>query len=120
MHIKNTEATSPFTSAHGEIVREYMGNAAGGTQKHSLAHITLPQGKASLKHYHPVAEESYFILSGTGRVALGEETTPVKAGDAVAIPANVIHQIFNDGEEDLSFLAVCVPAWTPDCSVFVD
>ncbi len=120
MHIKNTEEAAPFTSAHGEIVREYMGSAAGGSQKHSLAHITLPPGKASLKHYHPVAEESYFILSGTGRVVLDDQSTPVKTGDAVAIPVNVVHQIFNDGEEDLTFLAVCVPAWTPDCSVIVD
>ena len=119
MHIKNTSQLKPFESAHGEVVYEYMGNAAGGTSQHSLAQILLPPGKSALKHYHPVAEESYYILSGEGRVVLDGKEKIVSAGDAVAIPVNVVHQIFNDSAENLVFLAVCAPPWTPDCSVFV-
>jgi mannose-6-phosphate isomerase-like protein (cupin superfamily) len=44
----------------------------------------------------------------------------LEAGDTVAIPPNVVHQILNDSKADLTFLAVCAPPWTPDCSVFVD
>lgn len=120
MHIRNTDTTTPFQSSHGEIVREYMGLAAGGTQQHSLAHIILPPGTASLKHYHPAVEESYFILSGQGHMVIDGESRPVNPGDAVAVPVNVIHQIFNDSPADLMFLAVCAPPWTPDCSVFLD
>ncbi len=120
MHILNTDAVTPFHSPHGEVVREYMGLAAGGTQQHSLAHITLPPGTASMKHYHPVVEESYFILSGQGHMVLDGETQSVRPGDAIAIPQNAVHQIFNDAAEDLTFLAVCAPPWTPDCSVFID
>lgn len=120
MHIKNIESLPPFVSPHGEIVREQMGHSAGGAIQHSMAHITLPPGTASLKHYHPVAEESYFILSGQGRIVLDGASSPLSPGDAVAIPANVIHQIFNEGSTELVFIAVCVPPWTLDCSVFVD
>jgi mannose-6-phosphate isomerase-like protein (cupin superfamily) len=120
MHIKNTDEIAPFSSPHGEVVREYMGIAAGGTQQHSLAHITLPPGKASLKHYHPVVEESYFILHGQGRMAIDGEERMLRAGDAIAVSVNAIHQIFNDSSSNLEFLAVCAPAWTPDCSVFLD
>ncbi|MBZ0299613.1 MAG: cupin domain-containing protein, partial [Anaerolineae bacterium] len=88
--------------------------------QHSLAHITLPPGKASLRHYHPVVEESYFILSGQGRIVVDGEQQRVASGDAIAIPVSTVHQIVNDGAEDLVFLAVCAPPWTPDCSVFVD
>jgi len=119
MHIKNTTQMTPFESAHGEVVYEYMGKAAGGTAQHSLAQIVLPPGKAALKHYHPVAEESYFILSGEGRIVLDGEERMVAAGDAIAIPVNAVHQIFNDAQENLVFLAICAPPWTPDCSVFV-
>jgi mannose-6-phosphate isomerase-like protein (cupin superfamily) len=119
MHIKNTAHILPFESAHGEIVYEYMGKAAGGTAQHSLAQIILPPGKAALKHYHPAAEESYYILSGKGRVVLDGEERIMTAGDAVAIPANTVHRIFNDSKENLVFLAICAPPWTPDCSVFV-
>ena len=120
MHVKNVEAVSAISSPHGETVREVIGRAAGGASDYSLAHITLPPGAASLKHYHPVVEESYFILKGQGRMVVDDETQHLNAGDAVAITPDAVHQIFNDSDEDLSFLAVCVPPWTPDCSVFVE
>ncbi len=120
MHIKNTNDIPPVTSPSGEVILEYMGKAAGGATQHSLAQITLPPGALSLRHYHPASEESYLILSGSGRVTLDGKTRTVSPGDAVAIPANVVHQIVNDSPAELVFLAVCVPPWTPDCSVFVD
>jgi mannose-6-phosphate isomerase-like protein (cupin superfamily) len=119
MHIKNIAEMMPFESAHGEVVYEYMGETAGGAVQHSLAQIVLPPNTSSLKHYHPTTEESYYILAGTGRIILDDESRTVSAGDAVAIPVNAVHQILNDTEENLVFLAVCAPPWTPDCSVFV-
>lgn len=120
MHIKNAKDIQGYGSAHGEIVRELSGNAAGGSQAHSLAQIVIPPGKASLKHYHPVAEESYYILSGSARMEVDGQSTTLGHGDAVAIAPPSVHQIFNVGEVDLVFLAVCAPAWTPDISIFLD
>jgi len=120
MHIRNVQGITPLVSDHGEVVYELLGAAAGGTQQHSLAQVTIPPGKASLKHYHPVAEESYYILSGTGRLEMGGGTALLRAGDGVAIPAMQVHQVFNVGDDDLVLLAVCVPAWTPDNSVYLD
>ncbi len=120
MHLKNPQTTTPFVSEHGEIIRELLGKAAGGANQHSLAHITLPPGKSALKHYHPLVEESYFILAGQGRMVVDGEEQTLSPGDTVAILPTAIHQIFNDSENDLIFLAVCAPPWTPDCSVFVD
>jgi mannose-6-phosphate isomerase-like protein (cupin superfamily) len=110
----------PIESAHGEIVSELIGNAAGGSQMYSLAQIVLPPGKASRKHYHPVAEESYHILSGLARLEMDGETAALGPGDSAAIPPKKVHQIFNDGDETLIFLAICVPAWTPDNSIYLD
>ena len=120
MHLKNALETQGIETAHGEIVREILGHTAGGTSAHSLAHITLPPGKSSLKHYHPVVEESYYVLSGQGRMLVQNEERSLKPGDTVAIPPNTVHQIVNQSDEALTFLAVCVPPWTSDCSVFVD
>ncbi len=120
MHLKNAKTIEPLHSEHGEIVYELIGNAAGGTTAYSLAQVVIPPGKASLKHYHPVAEESYCILSGTGRLDMDGKTVMLGPGDTVAILPNHTHQIFNDGEDTLILLAVCVPAWTPDNSVYLD
>lgn len=120
MHVHNLQRVQPHTSPHGEVVREVLGAAAGGASQHSVAHITLPPGAASLRHYHPAAEESYTVLAGQGRLTLGDEVVTLAPGDAVAIPAGAVHRIVNDGSADLVFLAVCVPPWTPQCSVFLD
>ncbi|NDJ76270.1 MAG: cupin domain-containing protein [Chloroflexi bacterium] len=120
MFIRNVKSIEPVESEHGEIVYELLGATAGGTQAHSLAHVVIPAGKAARKHYHPIAEESYYILSGTGRMELDGDSATVGPGDSVAILPNQVHTIVNTGSEDLVLLAVCVPAWTPDNSVFLD
>jgi mannose-6-phosphate isomerase-like protein (cupin superfamily) len=122
MHTHSIDDVSPITTPHGELIRELIGRTAteGPTPRHSVAHITLPPGKSSLLHYHPEAEESYYILSGQAQVLVGEEEVVVVAGKAVLIPAPQSHKITNIGSDDLVFLAVCVPAWEPDNSVFLE
>lgn len=68
MHIRNLAGVQPAVSPHGEIVRETLGTAAGGASQHSLAHITLPPGTASLKHYHQQRRKA--TLSWPARAAL--------------------------------------------------
>jgi mannose-6-phosphate isomerase-like protein (cupin superfamily) len=120
MQVQNAQKVNAFESEHGEVVYELLGAAAGGSRAHSLAQIVIPPGKASLKHYHPAAEESYYILSGTVRMELDGEIAMMGPGDSVVILPNQVHQIANAGPGDVTLLAVCVPAWTPDCSVFLD
>lgn len=120
MHIQNAKNVKALESEHGEIVYELIGAAAGGSRAYSLAQIVLPPGRASLKHFHPTAEESYYILSGVARMVIDGDTKILSPGDGVAVPPQKIHQIFNDGDGDLTFMAVCVPAWTPDNSVYLD
>jgi len=119
--VKDIHTTTPVETPHGEIIRELGGRSAGALDQHSLAHITLPPGKGALKHYHPVVEESYYILSGAGRMIIDDEEATVQPGQMVAIAPGRIHQIFNtNASEPLTFMVVCVPPWTPDCSVFVE
>eukprot|EP01012_Entosiphon_sulcatum_P039480 TRINITY_DN5203_c0_g1_i1.p2 TRINITY_DN5203_c0_g1~~TRINITY_DN5203_c0_g1_i1.p2 ORF type:complete len:136 (+),score=29.21 TRINITY_DN5203_c0_g1_i1:36-410(+) len=117
-HIRSAADVTPFVAPNGERIQEFIGHVAGGSTRHSVAQIELPTGKASVNHYHPVAEESYYILSGKGRLVMDGATSTLEAGQCVMIPPNVWHQLFNDEPETLRFIAVCVPAWTPDCSVY--
>lgn len=121
MHIFQREQVEPVLSEHGEIIYALIGRDVGTpTNRHSIAFVVLPPGKSSLLHFHPEAEESYYILSGSARMAIGDEATQVQAGQAILIPSNQPHQITNIGSINLEFLAICVPAWEPNNSVYIE
>ncbi|MCU7846079.1 MAG: cupin domain-containing protein [Candidatus Thiodiazotropha sp. (ex Monitilora ramsayi)] len=65
--------------------------------------------------------ERYVILQGTGYVEIGQ-TPPqrVSIGDVVLIPADCPQRIENRGDEDLVFLALCTPRFTPDSYIDID
>ena len=92
MHIRNAASLTGVGSPHGEVVYELIGQAAGGSQRQSLAQIVLPPGKASRKHYHPVAEESYYILSGSAEIELDGQRAALGPGDSIILPAPQVHQ----------------------------
>ncbi len=66
--------------------------------------------------WHALAQtvERYVILQGQGMVEIGDLTAQcVQAYDVVIIPPNYRQRIHNTGEEDLIFLAICSPRFTP-------
>lgn len=121
MHILSKDKVSPLVSQHGEIIYELIGRAVGeATERHSVAYVVIPPGKSSLLHYHPQAEESYYILQGEGRLYLAGEETAVHPGQAILIPPPQPHKIVNVGQTDLILLAVCVPAWEPTNTIYLE
>lgn len=56
--------------------------------------------------YHDDEEEIYFVISGVGRMTLGEEVSKVKAGDVVYIPRNTFHQVTCTSKEDFEYFCV--------------
>lgn len=57
--------------------------------------------------------ERYYILSGRGRVEVGDlPPHEVNAGDIVLIPPMCPQRITNIGPEDLVFLAICTPRFS--------
>jgi mannose-6-phosphate isomerase-like protein (cupin superfamily) len=109
---------TPLSQPLGERVYELVGGSpkSGEAKMHSLAHILIPPGKSSARHFHKVAEETYYILAGQGRMIVDGRETTLSPGQACLICAPEVHQILNDSAVNLEFLAVCAPAWTPDDS----
>jgi mannose-6-phosphate isomerase-like protein (cupin superfamily) len=116
-------ATTPtrIDTAYGERIFELVGRAVEPTTvSHSVAEVILPPGKASLRHLHPQAEETYYILKGTAYLELGSQAGHLSVGDAVVIPANTAHKIYNRAGEDLIFLVACTPAWEPSNTIWLE
>ena len=108
----------PLKTETGEIIYELIGKAVTSTPdaNHSLARIVIPKGKSSEPHFHKVSQESYVILEGEGQMFVDGEEFTLRSGQACHIEPEEIHQIKNQGQRDLIFLAVCVPPWVPEDS----
>jgi|688.fasta_scaffold48045_3 mannose-6-phosphate isomerase-like protein (cupin superfamily) len=123
MHLsRKDQIKNPFINATGETIYEMIGRPPeqGGAEKHSLGYVVLPPSCNSSPHYHPVAEETYFILKGEAHLQIDDRLLQLRPGDTVLIHPNERHQIFNSGESDLEFIAVCAPAWEPSNSIYLD
>ncbi|NCF72032.1 MAG: cupin domain-containing protein [Gammaproteobacteria bacterium] len=87
----------------------------GQTPEVSIARTRVEPTVTTQLHSLSVAEW-YVIEAGTGIMTVGEEMPRrVGAGDVVCIPRGSPQMIFNDGENDLVFLCVCAPKFSPEC-----
>ena len=69
----------------------------------------LPPKSANTLHKHPKAEEFYFVLEGTGRIRVGNETLTVQKHGGVLVGPNLLRQVFNDTDNDVLWLIVGAP-----------
>jgi uncharacterized cupin superfamily protein len=82
-----------------------VGPLVGVTGLGCAVHVVPPGKRAFPFHRHHVADEMFFILSGTGEYRVGEQTHPLRGGDFVGAAAGgEAHQIINTGKEDLRYL----------------
>ena len=112
----------PLVTETGEIIYEMIGDAVTPSlgANHSLARIILPPGKSSSLHYHKVTQETYFVLKGEGTLRVNDQQTTMLPGQACWIGPGEAHQIENEGDVDLVFLAFCSPPWVPEDSFEVE
>lgn len=81
----------------------------------SIARARVEPGVTTRWHRLKDTSERYYILSGLGRVEVGElPPQEVCAGDVVLIPPNCRQRISNLGSDDLLFLAICSPRFVPE------
>jgi mannose-6-phosphate isomerase-like protein (cupin superfamily) len=120
MDIRNIAEAEAFTTKDGSEIRELLADRNSCIANQSLAEARLPPGARTTKHYHPRAEEIYYLLEGTGRMEIDGELREVGPGDAIAIPPGARHQITNTGAAVLKFLCCCAPGYRHDDTVLCD
>lgn len=120
MDIKNLSTVPAFITVDGSEIRELLAHRNSVIRNQSLAEARLQPGMATTRHYHPRAEEIYFILEGTGSMELAESVEAVGPGDAIAIPPGAAHKIRNTGSTVLRFLCCCAPCYEHDDTVLLE
>ena len=69
----------------------------------------LPPKSANTLHRHPKMEEFYFVLEGTGRMRIGEQTITVPKYGGVLVGPALLRQVFNDTDTEVLWLIVGAP-----------
>ena len=120
MDVINLADAAPFTTKDGSEIRELLAHRNSVIRNQSLAEARLPPGTSTAAHYHPLAEEIYYLLEGRGSLQIEDERREVGPGDAIAIPPGKRHQIKNTGTQALRFLCCCAPAYEHEDTVIVE
>ena len=120
MEIVNLDQAQSFRTKDGSEIRELLAHRNSAIRNQSLAEARIPVGGATMEHYHPRAEEIYYISHGTGRMKLGHEERDVRPGDAIAIPPGQAHKLWNIGDEPLRLLCCCAPGYEHDDTVLTE
>jgi mannose-6-phosphate isomerase-like protein (cupin superfamily) len=89
---------------------------AGLASKHCSTCVirVAPGDKVRPAHSHPNGEEVIYIIAGTGRVLVGDDVSPVRAGTAVLFPQGVVHMLHNTGTEEMKVVCFFAPPTSLD------
>src|SRR5262245_59398131 len=69
----------------------------------------LPPKSANTLHRHVRKEEFYFVLEGTGRMRVGDETLTVQRYGGVWVQPTLLRQVFNDTDQETLWLIIGAP-----------
>ena len=69
----------------------------------------LPPKSANTLHKHIRQEEFYFVLEGTGRIRVGDETLTVPKHGGLPVGPEQMRQVFNDTDAEVLWLIVGAP-----------
>ena len=120
MDIVNLDQVESFRTKDGSEIRELLAHRNSAIRNQSLAEARIPVGGATMEHYHPKAEEIYYITHGTGRMKLGQAEREVRPGDTIAIPPGQAHKLWNSGDEPLRLLCCCAPGYEHDDTIIIE
>jgi quercetin dioxygenase-like cupin family protein len=101
--MKTTELTSSATP-DAAWVGGYFAYGGDGADKSCVVYFAVPPGKRLGRHTD-TAEETQFILSGTGELLLDAGAKPIKSGDVFVLTIGTAHDLRNTGDEDLRVIA---------------
>jgi mannose-6-phosphate isomerase-like protein (cupin superfamily) len=104
-NINDEEVLDTTYLAHGGAMAQMILDRRTLKEIGFLAIARLSPGKEIEAHIDPM-EEIYFVLKGSGKMYVDEETRQVGPGDATWIPVGSRHSLFNNGHEDCVILVV--------------
>ncbi|MBM3185025.1 MAG: cupin domain-containing protein [Bacteroidetes bacterium] len=76
--------------------------------------------KQVIHHYHKEHSECIVVLSGKGKMTLGEQKIKLRAGIQVSIPKNTIHSVVVTSKKPLKVISIQSPMFDGKDRFFVE
>ncbi|MBL7209311.1 MAG: cupin domain-containing protein [Dehalococcoidia bacterium] len=120
MEVVNVNDATSFVTKDSAEIKEILAPTNSSLANQSLAEAKVMPGRCTQEHFHPKAEEIYYILRGKGKMTIEDETRDVRKGDGIAICPGQKHRISNTGDDQLVFLCCCSPAYSHEDTLLAD
>ncbi|OFV80659.1 MAG: hypothetical protein A2W26_13305 [Acidobacteria bacterium RBG_16_64_8] len=89
----------------GSWVCELVSGPLNGAECTTMGFSTWRPGASTRQMVHET-EEMAFIVSGEGKLSVGDKFVSYKAGQGVLIPAGVPHGVVNDSDQDMTMVYI--------------
>jgi quercetin dioxygenase-like cupin family protein len=89
----------------GSWVCELISGPTAGAERTCMGFSMWKPGASTAQMVHETEEIAY-IVSGEGKLSIGDKYVSYKAGQGVLIPAGVPHGVVNDSAEDLTMVYI--------------
>lgn len=104
---KNTlKANNASFPGSGVMYRRMLGPDIFRTDWHHVDHVVIPAGSASVPHLLEGFEEVYYVIKGSGTIAINNVQSAIKANDSFYGSLGEKITLTNDGKDDLELLVI--------------
>lgn len=100
----------------GTLNRRLIGPATVGSRHVEVLLGVIEKGSGALPHAHPGIEQVCYLLSGTARAQVGNESADMVAGDCCYFPPDVPHVFTVTSDTPARLLVIYTPPYeeSPD------
>jgi mannose-6-phosphate isomerase-like protein (cupin superfamily) len=74
----------------------------------------VPAGAREVRHFHAIARQFFFILSGCAVLEINGERFSLMEGQGMEVAPGISHQFLNESSEDVHFLVISHPSTRGD------
>ena len=110
--IINNEKNAPTQKVEGDearLLKVLLSPAMHeGLTEIAAGYSIVPPGSKSDLTGH-IEGEMFYVVSGEGKMLVGNEIQPIAPTSLVWAPPNVVHRIINDSDQELKILWVLCP-----------
>ena len=94
-------------------IEEFIGRVNSKTSSVSIARMTSPSGWVE-PGQKPEFDEFTVVLKGMLKVVTDKETFEIKSGEAIIVKSGEWVRYSTPGPEGAEYIAVCLPAFSPE------